>query len=264
MAKTQTHVIRALRRGLQVLEAVNDHNGALVSEIAQATGLPRTTTFRLLENLRQAGFVDRSPRNAGYFVTIRTLHLSHAFAADAWITDTVQPVLEALSRRLLWPIYALTLFGTSMLIRATTTYASPLAIDALPPGTLVPLLTSGAGKVQLAFCSEEERRALLTILRTSTDPTHAPARSTAEFEQTLAQVRRQGYALDVKARTKRNPGRTTSIAVPVLVGRRSHAALSLRYSDAAMPVERAVKRFVPILRKAAREISAGLSRRPPT
>ncbi|MBL8199596.1 MAG: helix-turn-helix domain-containing protein [Chromatiales bacterium] len=257
----RVHAIRALHRGLQVLEALNGNNRALVSEVALATGLPRTTTFRLLENLRDAGYVERDDRDHRYFVTIQVRNLSRAFEDDAWVTDTAGPVLAALAGSLLWPVYLSTLFGTSMLIRATTTYASPLAIDAVTPGTLVPLLTSGAGKAYLAFCGDEERRSLLGMLAKSTDPAHAPARSPAKFGRTLREVRQRGYALDVKARMRRNPGRTTSIAVPVVGKSRVYGSLTLRYSDSAMPLARAVKRFHPVLARAARQLGGELDQR---
>lgn len=257
------HAIRALHRGLQVLEALNDNNRALVSEIAQATGLPRTTAFRLLENLREAGYVERDARDNRYFVTIRVRHLSRAFEDDAWVTEKAAPILATLAGNLLWPVYLSTLFGTSMLIRATTTRASPLAIDAVAPGTLVPLLTSGAGKAYLAFCGSEERRILLEILRQSPEPAHALARQPARFERILNEVRARGYALDVKAKMQRNPGRTTSIAVPVMGESRVLASLTLRYSDAAMPIDRAVRRFRPVLHRAARQLGLELGENRP-
>lgn len=256
----RVHAIRALHRGLQVLEALNGSNRALVSEIALATALPRTTTFRLLENLRDAGYVERDDRDNRYFVTIQVRNLSRAFEDDAWVADIAGPILAALAGSLLWPVYLSTLFGTSMLIRATTTYVSPLAIDAVTPGTLVPLLTSGAGKAYLAYCGGEERGSLLGMLKKSPDPAHAMARSPARLERLLAEVRQRGYALDVKATMRRNPGRTTSIAVPVVGKNRVYGSLTLRYSDAAMLVARAVKRFHPVLAIAASQLGAELDR----
>lgn len=248
------HSTRALHRGLQVLEALNDHNGALVSDIARATGLPRTSAFRVLENLCRAGYARRDRRHGGYFVASRAQRLSHAFRTDSWIADIAQPVLEGLAGLVHWPIYLLTLSGTTMQIRATTTYESPLAIDALPPGTPVPLATSGAGKAYLAFCDVNERTALLAQLRES------GVRDVSVLKRGLADIRRRGYALDIKARMRRNPGRTTSIAVPIIAGGRVRAALTLRYSDTTLPLHRAVKRFVPLLRQAARRIAVRLPR----
>lgn len=41
--------IRALMRGLETLQELNRRSAASVTEIAKAVGLPRTTSYRVLE-----------------------------------------------------------------------------------------------------------------------------------------------------------------------------------------------------------------------
>jgi IclR family mhp operon transcriptional activator len=268
-SKSSVHQVRALHRGLRILEALNEAQhqagGALVSEVAAATGLPRTTTFRLLENLRAAGYVDRDRTERRYFVTPRVQHLGSAFREEAWIREVAGPILDRLAARVHWPVYLLTLFGSVLLIRATTTFASPLASDLLAPGTRVPLLQSAGGKAWLAHCSAAERASLLAILAAPGDSGDgqgvdgegwAPARLPPDLAATLRSIRRRGYAVEERAAMKKNPGHTTSIAVPLASGQRVYAVLTLRYTAAAMPLDRAVRRFVPILKATAREILA--------
>lgn len=63
--------IRVLHRGLRVLEAVNLHNGARLRDIVRVTGLPKTTSYRILENLRGAGYLRREPGDERYFITLQ-------------------------------------------------------------------------------------------------------------------------------------------------------------------------------------------------
>jgi DNA-binding transcriptional ArsR family regulator len=51
--------IRALLRGLQALSVLDPHDGLSVSEAARRAKLPRTTVYRILETLRQGGYVAR-------------------------------------------------------------------------------------------------------------------------------------------------------------------------------------------------------------
>jgi len=51
-----TRPIRALTRGLDALTMLNSRDGVTVSEVAQGIRLPRTTAYRILETLRDAGF----------------------------------------------------------------------------------------------------------------------------------------------------------------------------------------------------------------
>ena len=74
-----TRPIRALVRGLDALTTLNQRNGATVSEIAQQTRLPRTTTYRILETLTHAGYVYRDPADDRYRLTIMVHRLADGF-----------------------------------------------------------------------------------------------------------------------------------------------------------------------------------------
>jgi IclR family transcriptional regulator, mhp operon transcriptional activator len=54
-----TRPIRSLMRGLDALTVLNLRDGATVSEVVQEVRLPRTTVYRILETLCDAGFVFR-------------------------------------------------------------------------------------------------------------------------------------------------------------------------------------------------------------
>jgi DNA-binding IclR family transcriptional regulator len=51
--------IRSLLRGLEVLAALAEGEGLTVTQAARAVRLPRTTTYRVLETLRNGGYVQR-------------------------------------------------------------------------------------------------------------------------------------------------------------------------------------------------------------
>src|SRR5258708_29297692 len=70
IARDSTRPIRALNRGLEVLTELNRLERAAINTLAAAVGLPRTTTYRILETLRLAGFVDRDAHDDCYRPTI--------------------------------------------------------------------------------------------------------------------------------------------------------------------------------------------------
>ena len=51
--------IRSLARGLDVLQIINQTDGAKASDIAKLTGIPRPTVYRLLETLESRRIVAR-------------------------------------------------------------------------------------------------------------------------------------------------------------------------------------------------------------
>jgi hypothetical protein len=61
-SRDSTGPIRALNRGLDLLTQLNRLERAAINTLANAVELPRTTTYRILETLRLAGYVERAVR----------------------------------------------------------------------------------------------------------------------------------------------------------------------------------------------------------
>ena len=74
--RESTRPIRALNRGLEVLTQLNRLERAPINTLAGAVRLPRTTTYRILETLRLAGYVVRDPHDDCYRPTIMVRGLS--------------------------------------------------------------------------------------------------------------------------------------------------------------------------------------------
>jgi IclR family transcriptional regulator, mhp operon transcriptional activator len=243
-----TRPIRALIRGLEALAVLNRRNGATVSEVTSEIKLPRTTTYRILETLSQAGYVFRDPADDRYRLTLMVRSLAEGFDDEAWITQIGRPCINDLCREIVWPVTLLSPSGTSMMIRDTTDHASPLAVERYNAGFRLPLLMSASGRVYLAFCQAEHRDALLDILSRSTREEDKLARSRPEVEKILEETREQGYATSIRTR---RVSEEVAMSVPVLIGDRVLATIAVRFSASAVPLRLAVERFIPKLLETA-------------
>src|SRR5271156_6741172 len=163
-ARDSTRPIRALNRGLDVLTELNRLERAAINTLATAVGLPRTTTYRILETLRLAGYVERDTHDDCYRPTIMVRALSDGFDDEAMIAHIAKPHLAALGAQIVWPVAVATPSGATMMIREATDRQSPLALEQFRAGLRVPMLGSAAGRAYLAFCSNQERDALLEVL----------------------------------------------------------------------------------------------------
>ena len=246
-----TRPIRALIRGLDALTVLNLRNGATVSEIAQEIRLPRTTTYRILETLSHAGFVYRDANDDRYRLTITVRGLSDGYDDEAWVTQIARPYIHELGKDTLWPIAVASLSGTSMMVRESTDHRSPLAVERCSAGFREPLLTSSSGRVHLAFSTPTHRDSLLDILARSNREEDAPVRNRPELMKMLNDTRIQGYASAVRPRRVSDE---ISLAVPIMVDDRVLAAVTIRFSGTAVPLKRAVERFLPKLRDTAQRI----------
>src|SRR5271165_7454997 len=117
--RDSTRPIRALNRGLDVLTELNRLERAAINTIAQAVELPRTTTYRILETLRLAGYVERDPHDDCYRPTIMVRALSDGFDDEALLAHIAKPLLASLGAQIVWPVAVATPLGASMMIRET-------------------------------------------------------------------------------------------------------------------------------------------------
>ncbi len=249
--RESTRPIRALQRGLEVLTELNRLERAPINTLANSVELPRTTTYRILETLRLAGYVERDPHDDCYRPTILVRSLSEGFDDEALLAHLAKPHLSTLCAQVVWPVAIATPAGAAMMIRETTDRQSPLALEHYGAGVRVPLLASAAGRAYLAYCPAPQRESLLELLARSSLPEDRLARSRAEVERILNETRSQGYGMSQRAR---RVSEEISLAVPVKVKERVLAVISVRFAATAVPLKTAVEQFLPKMRDVAQKI----------
>jgi IclR family mhp operon transcriptional activator len=68
--------IRAITRGLAVLQAVNQHGSLTMMEIAQTSKVPYPTACRIVQTLLHEGMIEREPGRKTYRATSLVLTLA--------------------------------------------------------------------------------------------------------------------------------------------------------------------------------------------
>jgi IclR family transcriptional regulator, mhp operon transcriptional activator len=123
----------------------------------------------------------------------------------------------------------------------------------------MPILECASGIAYLAHLPDRDRQHILATLRLLPDKVSAHELHLVEHGEMLEEVREQGYATRGNNRFTLNPGKTSSIAVPLLGGAEVVGALTLAFFSAATSMREAVATFVPPLQKTARVIAAELA-----
>ncbi len=248
--------IRSLNRGLALLAAMNRLERATINTLAESVRLPRTTTYRILETLRLAGYLDRNAQDSSYQLTVRVRGLAQGFDDKAMVAHVAKPHLASLCTAIVWPVAISTPAGPCMMIRETTDYESPLALEHFGAGIRMPILTSAAGRTYLAYCTEPQREELLKLLACSSRPEDRLGNNRQEVQQILTETRTQGFGM---ARRARRVSEETSLAIPVRVKEQVMATLSVRYAATAVPLSTAVEQFLPKMRLAVEKIESELN-----
>lgn len=181
--------LKTLERGLLVLEALAGLGQGGLGELARATGLPKSSLYRLLRALAGKGFVEEE--GGVYRVGPRAYAVGQAYPKRS-LLEAVRPEMEALAAEV----------GESVNL-AVPAGAEALYLDQVEgrrlvrlftaPGSRAPLHATGVGKVLLAWRGVPEGLPLKAYTP------YTLTQKEALLEE-LKRVRAQGYALDNEER----------------------------------------------------------------
>lgn len=248
-----TAPVRGVLRTLKVLRALNVHNGATVVELSRVTGISRGALYRLLETLREEGYVALDLSRRHYCLTMLVRCLAEGFADEDWVVHVARPVLKRLQRDVVWPTDLGTFMDNAMWIRETTRPQSPLTIDRAVVGLRFPMLLGATGRAYLAWCPDDEREQIIQNLTSAREPGYEIALDRARFDTLLDETRTQRYG----CRFGDAQIETGAIAVPILSGDRILGCVNVTFIRRGMTPAKAAHRCLAAMWDAANEIARG-------
>ncbi|MFT4013920.1 MAG: DNA-binding transcriptional regulator [Paracoccus sp. (in: a-proteobacteria)] len=253
--------VQGLSRGLSVLRALNQAEGgwATVRELADTTGIHRTTVRRLLETLQNESVVRRSTSDDSYRLTHEVRALSDGFLEEEWISQVAAPVLGDLLLKVVWPSDFATLDGLSMRVRETTHRYSPLSFHKVTVRRRLTLPMTAMGRAYLAFCPADERAALLDRLEEQGEPVLQGA-GRAAFEAFLDQHRESGHAYNNGEWLTEK--KILALAMPVFHAGRVAGCINIVMLRSALTLSEARRKYLAPLNAAARKIEDYLANPP--
>ncbi|NUR87326.1 MAG: IclR family transcriptional regulator [Nonomuraea sp.] len=181
----------AIDKALWVLEALAEHES--VTKIATATGLPKSTTHRILQSLAEHGFAN--PDGAGgYLPGPKILTLAGRMLTRFDPVRQASPVLQRLHERTGYTVHFAVLNGDEAVYAAKLEGRKPYQMPSRV-GMSLWLHSSGIGKAMLAAMSDAEVAGIAG--RTGlTRRTPATITSLAALRRHLAVIRDRGFAVD--------------------------------------------------------------------
>jgi IclR family pca regulon transcriptional regulator len=190
----ENYFTNTLSRGLQVLAAFTPQKPNLsISEITEMTGLPQSTTFRLVYTLENLGYLIRDPETRKYRHSSRMLAIGIAALESLDIRKVALPCMQALSQSVNETVKLGILDGVDVVILASVVIADKLSIPT-PIGHRWPVYCSSLGKAMLAFLPPEKLDKTIAAIefkprtaRTIVDP--------EQFRNHLRLTKERGYSL---------------------------------------------------------------------
>lgn len=219
------------------------HSRRSLTEIAAATGLPLSTTHRLIAELVEWEGLTRGA-DGRYEIGRRIWALGSLSAVSRELRAIALPFMQDLSATTGENVHIAVLDGDRALYidRISGSRAVPVVSK---PGARLPLHATGVGKVLLAHADPAVQAAALTRLNRHTPLTVVEPR---RLHRQLQQVLERGYATTHEEMT---PG-SSSLAVPVF-DRTDRVVAALGLVTAS--TRRELNRLVPAVQLAGRGIS---------
>lgn len=256
MAKKEKseYIIQAVDHALDLLEQFHDDVDELgVTELSKRLKLHKNNVFRLLATLESRGYIEQNRVTENYRLGLKTLELGQTFIKQMGLLRQSRPILESLVNECNETAYVAILKDLSIVYLDVV--ETTLTVRVVPRvGSRLPAYCTAAGKVQIAYMTDEE---LDTFLPSKELKGFTPNTVTDkdELKKHLKQVVELGYAidneeLDIGVRCVAAPIRDYTRRI---IGAVSLSGPSMRFTD-----ERMDNVLIPLVRKASEEISMKL------
>ena len=262
--KSQPKTIRALVRGLDIMQILQKKGSATLNEIYQVSGLPRPTIFRILRTLEGAGWVRRGLDDGLYRNSFKIEGMVDGLDETDRLAEISAPYLDRLCRKASWPsdLAILNSGGLYMELKETSRSLTPFLLNRDSIGHKINLPLSAVGRAYLAFCAKSECETILSRLRKSRNMTNKLIHLGEEFSADLEKIHRAGYATrDPSFGGGHKPLRSefddglNAIAVPIQLNEKILGCISLVWVRKATSIQSIVSKYLLDLHNAAMDIS---------
>jgi IclR family KDG regulon transcriptional repressor len=190
----ESYNVRAVERAMQILSAFDgEHTDRGISEIAQATGLHKATTHRIMMTLLNGGFLERAGDGERFCLGLRVVELGLGALRHLDVRRAAFPYMEQLVERF-QETCDLGIFDRGWVLYVEVVHSEHSLTIAAQVGRHLPAYCTASGRVFLAFLPPEVVEPILDApLMACTAKTIT---SSAWLREELETIRQRGYALD--------------------------------------------------------------------
>lgn len=247
-------MIRAVERALAIFDAFDAHHQSLtLHEIGERIGMPKATTFRLVNTLQNGGFLVRL-ENQRYCLSLKILRLAGLVKSTLGIREAARPVMNEICKKTGETVTLNYRSGIERICIDVVDTPSPL-MSIVRPGEHVSLLHGATARLLLAYAGDAQIDDI--IARTpGADMLDVPALKAA-----LEDIRRNGYSCTSGQRISG----VTAISVPIFdINDEVHYSIAV--TGPSIRMDARLDEFRSIMIEAGAAISAlmGTSRTTPS
>jgi DNA-binding IclR family transcriptional regulator len=202
--------------------------------------------------LESRGYIEQNKATENYRLGIRCLQIGQTYVTQMGLLRQAHPIIESLAHTARETAFVAVLRKTAAVPLDAVEADRPIRMTPCIGGTL-PLHSTAAGKVQLAFIADADvRDGFITDLARFTERTITERQVLLDE---LHQVADQGYSIELGEHIEE----VNSVAVPIRdYTRNVVGSLGLSGPAYRMSGERIDKELIPLMLKAGQELSSRL------
>ncbi|HEX2916120.1 MAG TPA: IclR family transcriptional regulator [Chloroflexia bacterium] len=248
---------KTLTRAFDIIDIFDYDNRELTAqELAQRTGIPLSTLYRLIKDLETRGYLKYNSHLATYGLGMRFFELGCVVEQQIELPEVCGPVMRQLSERFNATVMLTAVYRNEVICLEVIQSNSILRL-AMERGSRLPFYAGAGSKVLMAFLPEatldrllQEQPIIPFTSYTLTDP--------GAFKLHLAQIREQGYATSDQ---EMNPG-AVGLASPVYNAQREVVAGLTLAGPSSVLKRESYQEYVEALLAGATECSERLGYHP--
>jgi DNA-binding IclR family transcriptional regulator len=249
-AMDDARLVQGVVRGLAVLRAFRPGETSLSnSELAERTGLSKSTISRLSQTLAALGYLWIVPRTGHYQLGAGVVALCHSLLAGMPHRIAAKPILQEIANFSRLPASVGMRDQLSMLTIETALHPRmrPARFDL---GSRLPIETSAMGRAYLFALAEGEREALLQRIRLQW-PRNEWRSVRARIDKAFESIAKRGYCVSLG---DRQPD-VYAVGAPVVTAEGAVLAFNCGGMPSEVTAAQLENEIGPRLARAARQIS---------
>ena len=191
----ERYSINSIIRASRILKCLSGGKSHFkMSELARQVGLDRSTTYRILVSLEQAGFVEKDEKAGTYSLGLAAFEIGNAYLSQMDLIQVSKPIMTDLAQKVQETVHLAVLSDTEIVY--VDKCDSPRSLGVISKiGQRGPVYCTALGKTLLAFQSEDEQSRIIHKIRMA-PLTSRTITSKQKLVEELRGIRKQGYALD--------------------------------------------------------------------
>ncbi len=255
--KEGQELAKAVVKTMNLLECLSGDGSLGVTELADATGMHKSTTYRFLSSLKELGYVRQDPETERYSLTLRLFELGTSVLDRTELWKEAEPIMKRVGQATGETVHLAVLDDSKLVYLGKTESTQTLRVSMMSRvGQSAPTYCTGVGKTLLAHLPPERVTAILKREKMARFTDHTIV-NRSDLDQELERIRASGYAVD----NEEHEIGVRCVAAPVcdnsgeVVAALSISMPSVRLTDKEIP------RYRDLVVQAASDISERLGYR---